>query len=112
MATVPGVTRRRGDSVMAVSGLVLTLSDSPGAEVVLSALAADPRLTFGERFGRRVAVVAETPSNDEDRALFYELRSTPGITNVDVAFVDLEVETGAGENPDPKTPVEDQHAHG
>ncbi len=96
---------------MAVSGLVVTLSDDAAADAALSRWAADPRITLGERFGRRIAVVADTPSVNDDHSLFDELRSTSGITHVDVAFVHLDAEPDAGENPGSNTPMEDQHAH-
>lgn len=96
---------------MAISGLVVTLSDDAAAEAAFSALTSDPRLTLGERFGRRVAVVAETPGVHDDRELFNDLQGTPGITHVDVTFVHLDAEPAATENPDPAGPVEDQHAH-
>lgn len=75
---------------MSISGLVLTLSDDASAEAALSRLAVDSRLVLGERFGRRLPVVAETPSVQGDRDLWDQLRASPGITNVDVAFVHLD----------------------
>lgn len=95
---------------MAISGLVVTLSDDAAATAALSMLCNDPRFTLGERFGRRVAVVAETPSVDSDRALWDELRGHPGITNVDVTFVHLDSDT-QGRPPSDITSVEDHHAH-
>jgi hypothetical protein len=102
---------RHGRSMMAISGLVVTLSDDAAAEAAFSALRSDPRLTLGERFGRRVAVVAETPSVHDDRSLFDELRGRSGITHVDVIFVHLDTQPAAGENQGANTPVEYQHAH-
>jgi hypothetical protein len=97
--------------MMAISGLVVTLSDDSAAAAALSALAADPRLVLGERFGHRVAVVAETPGVDADRALWDELRGTHGITNVDVTYVHLG--SDATESVEPITlRQEDQPAHG
>jgi hypothetical protein len=84
---------------MAISGLVVTVSDDGSAAAALEILSNDPRLVVGERFGRRVAVVAETPGVAADRELWDELRTTPGITHVDVTFVhldrDVEVSGGA-----------------
>lgn len=96
---------------MAISGLVVTLSDDTAAAEALSALTLDPRLTLGERFGRRVAVVAETASAHDDRELFDELRGMPGITQVDVTFVHLDAVPAAREHSDRNRPVEEQHAH-
>ena len=96
---------------MAISGLVVTLSDDAAGAAVLSVLATNPQLTLGERFGRRVAVVAETPSVHADRDLFDELRSTPGITQVDVTFVHLDTEPAASEHTYQSHSVEELHAH-
>lgn len=97
---------------MAISGLVVTLSDDNAAAAALSRLSSDQRLTLGEQFGRRVAVVAETPSVQDDRLLFDELWGTPGITHVDVTFVHLDAEPAAGEYSDQRPTVEESHAHG
>lgn len=96
---------------MAISGLVVTLSEHDAAAAALLSLASDPRLTLGERFGRRVALVAETRSAHEDRLLFDDLRGLPGVANVDVAFVHLDALPSANDRPDHDHHVEDQHAH-
>lgn len=96
---------------MSISGLVLTLSNDSRAEAAMSTLASDPRLTVGERFDRRVAVVATTPSVESDRELWDDLRSIPGIAFVDVTFVHLDEENAAEENCGHNQRVEDQHAH-
>lgn len=73
---------------MAVSGLVVTLAQDPAlAEASLAALVRDARLTLGERFGRRLSLVAETPGPREDRQLCDDLRAMPGVVHVDVTFV-------------------------
>lgn len=96
---------------MAISGLVVTLSDDTAAAAALSVLSSDSRLTLGERLGRRVAVVADTPSAHDDLELFDELRGMPGITQVDVTFVHLDTEPAASEHSDQSRTVEEQHAH-
>jgi hypothetical protein len=96
---------------MAVSGLVVTLSDDAAAAAALSKLLSDPRITVGDRFGRRLAAVAETPSVHADHLLFDELRSTRGIVHVDVAFVHFDAEADAGRSPHTNRPVEVQDAH-
>ncbi len=84
---------------MAVSGLVVTLSDdSAQSEAALKVIAQDPRLTVGERFGACLAVIAETPGPREDRDLCESLSATAGVRRVDVAFVALD---------DPKTQAGD-----
>lgn len=93
---------------MAISGLVVTLSDDGAATAALSMLSADPRLTLGGRFGRRVAVVADTPNVESDRVLWDQLRCTPGITHVDVSYVHLDTDVPACTD---EGLVENQHAH-
>lgn len=95
---------------MAISGLVVTLSDDAAGAAALTVLNSDRRLTLGERFGRRVAVVAETPSARDDRDLFDELRGTPGITQVDVTYVHLDAEPPASELSHQRWTVEEPHA--
>jgi hypothetical protein len=97
---------------MAISGLVVTLAeDDAAADAAVTMLEGDPRLTLGERFGRRLALVADTPSVHADRALWDELRGNPGITNVDVTFVHLDAEPASSEDQGQDTPVEDHRAH-
>jgi len=69
----------------------LTLcEDGAVAALALESLAKDSRITLGERFDRRVAAVAETGSAHADRDLWDDLRSIPGVVNVDVTFVALD----------------------
>jgi len=76
---------------MSISGIVLTLCEDPaGAASALESLGADPRISLGERFDRRVAAVAETPSVGGDRQLWDDLHNTPGVLRVDVTFVELD----------------------
>lgn len=75
---------------MSISGLIITLQDAPLAERAIAALARDARLTLGERYGNRIVAVAETPGVDTDRALWDDLRATPGVEYVDVTFVSLD----------------------
>jgi hypothetical protein len=83
---------------MAISGLVITLSeDAMAAEAAAAWLEADARVTLGERFGRRLAAVAETPSVEADRALWDELNAMAGVTRVDVTYVHLDSKTGSDE---------------
>lgn len=96
---------------MSISGLVVTLSDDRAADTALASLAADPRLTIGEQFGRRLAIVAETPGVASDRELWDELRGTSGITNVDVTFVHLDPVPGETHNPGRERSAEVDHAN-
>lgn len=96
---------------MSISGLVLTLADDAPVSATIPALAEDQRLTLGEQFGRRLAVVADTESVEADRALWDELRATPGITNVDVTFVHLDPPPSQPSEPGTPAPLEVPHAH-
>ncbi len=96
---------------MSISGLVLTLAADGPACATLSALAGDPRLTLGEQFGHRIAVVADTESVEADRSLWDELRAMPGIINVDVTFVHLDPPPSHTSEPSAPAPLEDPHAH-
>lgn len=80
---------------MSVSGLVLTFRDDAAVERGMAAISADPRLTVGDRFACKVAVVAETPSVKDDLDLVDELRRTPGVVHVDVACVHLDTDAPA-----------------
>lgn len=76
---------------MAISGIVVTLSDSASeADSALDMLAHERRITLGERFGRRVAAVTETASAEEDGLLWDDLHGIPGVARVDVTFVGLD----------------------
>ena len=76
---------------MAISGLVVTLRTcAEAAESALRALSADSRIVLGERAGRCVPLVAETPSATLDAELWQDLLATPGIESVDVTFVSVD----------------------
>ncbi len=95
---------------MAISGLVLTLIDDVAFADVHRKLSADPRLTLGQQFGRRLAVVAETPGVSDDRDLVDELRGTAGITHVDVIYVHLDDDASVCTAPVTRS-QEEAHAH-
>lgn len=76
---------------MTISALVLTL-DQLRMAPTLAALGADPRLELGEPIVNRVPVVVETADCAAGRALFDELRDTPGVAFVDVVMVDFSEE--------------------
>lgn len=76
---------------MSISGLVVVLSEDPdAANAAVAALAADSRLTLGERFDRRLALVADTPGVEADRNMWDDLRGLRGVDHVDVTFVSLD----------------------
>lgn len=96
---------------MSISGLVVTLSDNSLADAATAALAADPRLTLGGQFGRQLAIVADTPGVASDRDLWDQLRTMPGITNVDVTYVHLDADPGENGSPGDPGTAEVHHAH-
>lgn len=97
---------------MAISGLVVTLAeDDAAADATVTQLRADTRLTLGDRFGRRLALVADTPSIHADRDLWDELRETPGITNVDVTFVHLDTDPAPSRDQTDDMLTEDHRAN-
>ena len=86
---------------MAISGLVLiTESDARRAGSALARVRADHRFTLGPPNGRRIPVVLETASQDEDRDCFHWLTELDGIAHVDVVLVGVDEATesclGAG----------------
>lgn len=75
---------------MPISGLVLTLDPTDTALArVRRALSSDPRLTLGPALGCKLPIVTETCGPAEAQALVEQLMATPGVSFVDVAFVDL-----------------------
>jgi hypothetical protein len=98
------------EQIMSISGLVVTLADEDvTAESAVTTLRADARLTLGERFGRRLAIVADTSSVHDDRVLWDELREMPGVVHVDVTFVHLDADLPEDQRQD--EPAEDHRAH-
>lgn len=90
---------------MAISGLVIILKDDPdSAARALRALAADPRITLGERFGRRVAAVGETADVRSDRDLWDDLRANQDVEYVDVTFVGVDAPPASASRADGETP--------
>lgn len=97
---------------MAISGLVVTLADDKAAaDAAVKLLGADKRLTIGERFGRRLALVADTPTVNADRVLWDELRETPGVAYVDVTFVHLDADPVPGKEQNQVILMEDGRAN-
>lgn len=78
---------------MVTSALVVTLEDDAQAAcAAVDALAADGRLTLGERIGVRLPVVAETKGLGAAEALAEELLALEGVFAVDVVLVDFDPE--------------------
>jgi len=75
---------------MPISGLVLTLIDEPAARArALEALSAEPRVTLGQEFGARLAVVTETATLGESRDLAESLIDIEGVALLEVVMVDF-----------------------
>lgn len=79
---------------MAISGLVLTLRDDVDARAfataIESALAPHAALRAGEPAGRRLPIVAETGSREEDELLVERLASLSAVASVEIAFVEVD----------------------
>lgn len=76
---------------MPVAGLVITLCEDEGLRAfALDALAEDGRLTLGElQRGRKVPVVTDTQSLEEQQDVWRSLVSIPGVLSLDLAFEDF-----------------------
>lgn len=75
---------------MTISGLVLTLNEDPRAQTqAIEELKLDTRLQLGVRIGQKLPVVAETADANEGEALVEALGRRPGISFVDVVYVDF-----------------------
>lgn len=90
--------RKRGLR-MAISSVIIDLSDDADGTAALAALAADRRVTLGPRIGSRQALVLDTGSSAEDTAFYESLQRMPGIRLVTLcaAWLDPEpVPAGVG----------------
>lgn len=76
---------------MAVTGLIITLSGDPEAsEEARRAMEGHDLLSLGEPNGRKVPVVADAPSQEDDMAVWQWLNELNGVDFVDVVYVDVE----------------------
>ncbi len=81
---------------MAISGLVLTLTDNDDLRArTLQLLPEMPELSLGTAVGVRLPVVADTPHRSLDRALFERLQAMPGVLFAEVAYVWFDDERSA-----------------
>ena len=84
---------------MAISGLVITLTDDPTLRArAMTAIEGEDRITVGERKKNRLPVVLETKSSQQGSHLVREkLMDLEGVEFVDVVTVDFRDEVlGAG----------------
>ncbi len=83
---------------MAITGLVLTLSDDDRErEQALAQIAAVPAVTLGDPEGLRYPAVVDTPSSREDRDCFERLEATNGVDLVELVCVNFEGDMGSGQ---------------
>jgi hypothetical protein len=76
---------------MPVSGLVVSLCQEPQARAeAIEAIGREPRITMGTQEGNRLAVVLDTDSSQQDQQIWQWLRSLPGVSLLEVAFVGFE----------------------
>jgi hypothetical protein len=73
---------------MPISGLLITLDRDPSKRTsAIAALQQHPSIDLGEGEDHRLPIVVDTPSSDDDRAVWDWLHEQPGITFVDVVYV-------------------------
>lgn len=73
---------------MSVSGLLILLAaDADHATEASAALASDPRLTLGQRQGRRLTAALETESEAASEEAFESLRRLRGVEDIQIASV-------------------------
>lgn len=76
---------------MPISGLVISLAKASTLQNdTLRQLENDPRIEIGQRFMGRLAIVAETDSRQEDKAVWSWLEEMPGVVHVDLAFASFD----------------------
>ena len=81
---------------MAITGLVLTLSDDDEArEQALAHIAAEPAVTLGDPEGVRYPAVVDTTSSREDRSCFERLEATAGVDLVELVCVSFDGDIGS-----------------
>ena len=82
---------------MPVSGLVVSFTDQPALrEKAMDAIRDEPRIEIGVAKSRRMAIVIDTASSDEDKQLWNWLQELPGVVFVDVVMVGFEESTASG----------------
>jgi hypothetical protein len=95
---------------MPVSGLVVSLKNDPRLRAeAINAIRCESSIEVGVIAGRRMAIVVDTNSSDDDKRIWCWLGSLPGVAFVDVAMVGYEDEdagqqAGADDEPAPASP--------
>lgn len=72
---------------MPISGLAITLKENAAKHDVLRELSEHAQVTIGETHDRKIAVVVETSSQEEDQDVQQRIREISGISHVDIVFI-------------------------
>lgn len=76
---------------MPISGLVISMVNQPQSQRdTIQSIASDSRIEIGVVESGRVAIVSETESSQEDKALWQWLQELPGVVHIDLAFASVE----------------------
>ena len=95
-------TAGNGGAIVPISGLVIVLAEDEASRAeALSAIERDQRISVGPRRDRRLAVVVETDSSEEDREVWDQLQALPGVAWVELAFASFDTEPSAATSPAP-----------
>ena len=98
MSTILSTIKERP---VAITGLVVTLSgDSAESGAAREAMEQHALLNLGEPKGRKLPVVADTPSKEDDLAVWHWLNELAGVEFVDVVYVHLEEGEGSAHEHD------------
>lgn len=82
---------------MPVSGLVVSFTDQPDlAAKAVDAIRDEPRIEIGVTDSRRMAIVIDTATSDDDKQLWNWLQGLPGVAFVDLVMVGFEDSTASG----------------
>ncbi len=81
---------------MPISGLLITLDRDPGRrDAARTALEQHPAIEIGEGKDHRLPIVVDTPTSEEDRAVWEWLHQFPGATFVDVVYIHFDEDEAA-----------------
>jgi len=91
---------------MPVCGLVAILDQDRGrARRAQEALDVHPAITLGDLQGDRLPIVTDTPTLDDDKALWAWLKNQEGILHIDVVYAHLAEEPGADDALEGRVPT-------
>ena len=88
---------------MPISGLVITLSEQADlARSAVQQIRGNAQVRLGDREGRRIPLVLDTPDPSTDKRTWNWLNELPGVTWVDVVFIHFDAAEHPG-RPDPRS---------